>query len=243
MTKLSDRDWDMMVADLKDPPEPNYRLRNLLATSSLRKQAQRSRVYVMSKNTAVIALDLEGTLISNAVSQIPRPHLFEFLEFCKASFSRVVIFTTVPESRFRGIASLLVSEGKVPSWFKDAEYINWNGATKDLGFIPDCDINDCLLIDDHAPYVHTGQEDRWIEVEQFSHPYNDSDRELEKLLRIIRVYFDATETLGSAEKAAIWLKRENKALGGNTPLELLDTELGMLEITDVLGRIREGIFS
>jgi len=27
----------------------------------------------------VITLDLEGTLISNAMSQIPRPGLFEFL--------------------------------------------------------------------------------------------------------------------------------------------------------------------
>jgi hypothetical protein len=30
----------------------------------------------------VIALDLEGTLISNARRQIPRPGLYQFLEAC-----------------------------------------------------------------------------------------------------------------------------------------------------------------
>ena len=42
-----------------------------------------------------IALDLEGTLISNAMSQIPRPGLFSFLEECRRLVERVVMFTTV----------------------------------------------------------------------------------------------------------------------------------------------------
>jgi hypothetical protein len=50
-----------------------------------------------------IALDLEGTLISNAVSQFPRPGLFTFLEYCHKSFDRLVIFTAVNEVRFRSI--------------------------------------------------------------------------------------------------------------------------------------------
>lgn len=33
-----------------------------------------------------LALDLEGTLISNAVSQISRPGLYSFLEYCRNSF-------------------------------------------------------------------------------------------------------------------------------------------------------------
>jgi hypothetical protein len=59
-----------------------------------------------------IALDLEGTLISNAVSQFPRPGLFTFLEYCHQNFvgiasrfeNRLVIFTAVNEVRFRSIA-------------------------------------------------------------------------------------------------------------------------------------------
>src|SRR5690606_29950088 len=65
----------------------------------------------------VLALDLEGTLISNAVSQIPRPGLFDFLTRCRDSFSRIVMFTTVSEKRFRDIAGLLVKEGFAPTWF------------------------------------------------------------------------------------------------------------------------------
>jgi hypothetical protein len=40
-----------------------------------------------------IALDLEGTLISNAVRSFPRPGLSAFLDFCQAHFERVVLFS------------------------------------------------------------------------------------------------------------------------------------------------------
>jgi predicted HAD superfamily phosphohydrolase YqeG len=56
------------------------------------------------QNHLTIALDLEGTLISNAVSQFPRPGLFAFLEYCYQNFVRLVIFTAVNEVRFRSIA-------------------------------------------------------------------------------------------------------------------------------------------
>ena len=71
----------------------------------------------------VLALDLEGTLISNAVSQIARPGLFDFLEDCRELFPRIVIFTSVNEERFRAIANLLTTEGYAPNWFADIEYI------------------------------------------------------------------------------------------------------------------------
>jgi NLI interacting factor-like phosphatase len=51
-----------------------------------------------------IALDLEGTLIYNAVSQFSRPGLFTFLEYCHQNFNRLVIFTAVDEVRFRSLA-------------------------------------------------------------------------------------------------------------------------------------------
>ena len=66
-----------------------------------------------------IALDVEGTLISNAVSQLPRPGLFTFLEYCHQNFDRLVIFTAVHEVRFRLIARTLAEAGDVPAWFID----------------------------------------------------------------------------------------------------------------------------
>jgi hypothetical protein len=87
-----------------------------------------------SKKITTLALDLEGTLISNAMSQIPRPGLFEFLGRCAALFPRLVMFTTVNEDKFRQIARLLVEEGKAPAWFANIEYVNWQGETKNLEF-------------------------------------------------------------------------------------------------------------
>ena len=49
----------------------------------------------------VLALDLEYTLITSAVTQWPRPGLYEFLEAVKTMFDRVVIYTAVAESLFR----------------------------------------------------------------------------------------------------------------------------------------------
>ena len=104
-----------------------------------------------------LALDLEGTLISNAMSQIPRPGLFEFLSSCHQLFPRVVIFTTVKEALFRSIACQLVEEGVAPEWFATIEYISWQGATKDLRCITGAQVDKVLLVDDYEPYVHPGQ--------------------------------------------------------------------------------------
>ncbi|MDC1286792.1 NIF family HAD-type phosphatase [Gammaproteobacteria bacterium] len=133
----------------------------------------------------VIALDLEGTLISNAMSQIPRPGLFEFLEGCKTITDRVVMYTTVKEDRFRKIAQLLVAEGIAPQWFETIEYVHWEGETKDLNLIPNNDINSSVLVDDFGIYVHDGQESQWEEIKQFAQPYPEADAELKVVLNIL----------------------------------------------------------
>ncbi|MCP3674138.1 MAG: hypothetical protein GY829_06665, partial [Gammaproteobacteria bacterium] len=130
----------------------------------------------------VIALDLEGTLLSNSMSQIPRPGLFEFLEGCKAITDRVVMYTTVKEERFRNIADLLVADGFAPEWFKNIEFVPWQGKTKDLTLIPNIDISNAVLVDDYSFYVHKGQEDQWVEIAQFGYPYPEDDKELSATL-------------------------------------------------------------
>jgi hypothetical protein len=133
----------------------------------------------------VLALDLEGTLISNAVSQIPRPGLFEFLSRCAEIFPRLVIFTTVKEERFREIARLLVTEGVAPSWFATIEYVDWHGETKDLNFIRGASPDSVLLVDDFESYVHPGQESRWLRIDYFDYPYEESDRGLYKMTTLL----------------------------------------------------------
>ena len=130
----------------------------------------------------VIALDLEGTLISNAVSQIPRPGLYPFLQFCHKNFCRLVIFTAVNELRFRNIARTLADLGEVPCWFVALEYIKWDGEYKDLSFVPGVDSRQVLLIDDREEYVKPEQKEQWIYISGYEYPYPKDDYELEKLV-------------------------------------------------------------
>lgn len=134
---------------------------------------------------SILALDLEGTLISNAVSQIPRPGLYEFLESAKSLFEGLVIFTTVPEPRFREIADLLACEGAAPGWFARLPYIDWTGPTKDLANVSQ-PIGSAWLLDDYAPYVQPGQEHCWVPVQLFCSPYPEDDAELDDAIEAIR---------------------------------------------------------
>lgn len=140
----------------------------------------------------VLALDLEGTLISNAKSQIPRPGLLQFLVKCREPFSRVVVFTTVEEERFRAIARMLLDEGVVPEWFASVEYTVWKGETKDLNFVPGVHWEEVLLVDDFESYVHPGQEQQWIHVEHFDYPYGENDNGLAQLLEVLQQYAGPT---------------------------------------------------
>lgn len=66
----------------------------------------------------------------------------------------------------------------------------------------------------------------------------DSD-ESDKLVRIARIVELARETMGE-EKAALWMRRPNRALKSKVPLELCRTEAGARLVEAVLGRISYG---
>ena len=74
--------------------------------------------------------------------------------------------------------------------------------------------------------------------ERVLHP-DESDR----LLRLGRIAAMAEEVLGTGEKAAGWLRDPNKALGGLRPLDRLDTDLGVQQVEQILGRIAHGVYS
>ena len=64
--------------------------------------------------------------------------------------------------------------------------------------------------------------------------------ESDRLYRLARIVALAKHYLGNEEAAHRWLKRPNRALGGRTPLALIDTELGARAVENVLGRIAYG---
>lgn len=130
-----------------------------------------------------IALDLEGTLISSAVSQIPRPGLYEFLEHCRGLCPRVVIFTAVSDPWFREIAERLVADGLAPASFAEIEYVAWSGPYKDLRFIPNAGPECCLLVDDLERYIEPSQLGQWIAIEPFDRRLTDVDEELPRVSR------------------------------------------------------------
>ena len=67
--------------------------------------------------------------------------------------------------------------------------------------------------------------------------------ESDRLLRVTRTIVRAIEALGSSEKAAKWLRTENRALRGMTPLALLETDIGARMVEQTLGRIEHGVYS
>jgi putative toxin-antitoxin system antitoxin component (TIGR02293 family) len=65
--------------------------------------------------------------------------------------------------------------------------------------------------------------------------------ESERVARVATILRRATHVLGTRDKARAWLKKENRALAGVTPLSLMDTDMGARAVDDVLGRIEHGI--
>jgi putative toxin-antitoxin system antitoxin component (TIGR02293 family) len=67
--------------------------------------------------------------------------------------------------------------------------------------------------------------------------------ESDRTLRMARVVALAKEVLGTEEKASRWMSNPNRALGGRTPFDQLDTEPGVRSVEEVLQRIAYGMYS
>lgn len=62
----------------------------------------------------------------------------------------------------------------------------------------------------------------------------------ERLIRLGAIERLAEETFGDADLASAWLQTDNLGLGNETPLSLLDTEIGCREVSRVLNAIAYG---
>ena len=67
--------------------------------------------------------------------------------------------------------------------------------------------------------------------------------ESDRTVRVARVYAIAVEMIGDEEKAIAWLGTPNRALGGERPLDQLDTDTSARMVEDILGRIAYGVYS
>ncbi len=71
-----------------------------------------------------------------------------------------------------------------------------------------------------------------------------SPQESDRVYRIAAAYLSALRLFeGDADAARRWFTEPAKALGGNTPLEHLDTEAGADEVQDLIGRLEHGVIT
>jgi len=63
----------------------------------------------------------------------------------------------------------------------------------------------------------------------------------DRLARIRRIVDLATEILGETDKASRWLTSESRALDGQIPLYMLDTDIGAQRVQQELRQIQFGI--
>jgi len=68
-----------------------------------------------------------------------------------------------------------------------------------------------------------------------------SPDESDRLYRLARVLAHANRVFEDPEESADWIRTPNTALGKQQPLTLLDTDIGVQQVDQVLGRIEHGI--
>ncbi|HHT7563882.1 type II RES/Xre toxin-antitoxin system antitoxin [Raoultella ornithinolytica] len=67
--------------------------------------------------------------------------------------------------------------------------------------------------------------------------------ESERVARFVRVLDTAVDYFGSKQDAYDWLRSPVRGLGNVAPIDLIATESGALEVTDLIGRLEHGVFA
>ena len=68
-----------------------------------------------------------------------------------------------------------------------------------------------------------------------------SSDESDRLYRLARVIAHANRVFEDPDESADWIHAPNTSLGKQQPLTLLDTDIGVQQVDQVLGRIEHGI--
>ncbi|MEL6108419.1 MAG: NIF family HAD-type phosphatase [Planctomycetota bacterium] len=127
----------------------------------------------------LLALDLEATLIDDAMTARPRPGLNAFLSFCNERFERLALLTTVDEPTARAVLDELAEHREIPGVVADRiEYIEWEGQYKDLRNANNVALDETLLVDDDQGWIHPEQFDRWVPIAPWR---GGMDTELERV--------------------------------------------------------------
>jgi putative toxin-antitoxin system antitoxin component (TIGR02293 family) len=69
-----------------------------------------------------------------------------------------------------------------------------------------------------------------------------SQEESEKSLRVARLFAKARDILGGEKRAKEWITSPVKSLGGQKPIDLLETDIGAQDVMNVLFAIEWGVY-
>lgn len=64
----------------------------------------------------------------------------------------------------------------------------------------------------------------------------------DRLMRYARLYWMTVDYFGDPATAREWLARSARGLGGRSPLEFAETEMGAREVEDLIGRLEHGVY-
>jgi putative toxin-antitoxin system antitoxin component (TIGR02293 family) len=64
----------------------------------------------------------------------------------------------------------------------------------------------------------------------------------DRLMRYARLYWMVVDYFGEPATAREWLGRPAYGLGGRSPLEFAETEMGAREVEDLIGRLEYGVY-
>lgn len=137
---------------------------------------------IESYRFASLALGLEGTLVSDATSRIPRPGLYRFLQYCDLMFDDVVVFTTVQEAVFRAIAERLAEEGHAPRSFGRIRHVHYADGKNELDRVSRFGGTAMTLFVDHVAAPLAGRETSWVYSPPFEGPYVEGNFGLVELI-------------------------------------------------------------
>ena len=63
------------------------------------------------------------------------------------------------------------------------------------------------------------------------------------IVQLVKLFIRCTELFGSRTKASLWLTTPNHTLGGELPLQFMDTLEGISLVHDTVTRVEYGVFS
>ena len=126
---------------------------------------------------------------------------------------------------------MLVDEGSAPAWFDALEYIEWDGNTKDLRWIPGADPEESVIIDDYEPNIHPQQRERWVAIRPFESPYAEDDRELPRIRAILESRLAGTGSEQSEGEGVSGKYQQAAAI----PYRIVGTTLEVLLVTSTSG--------